>query len=298
MNGTEAVAADTNLLGHPAPRRYLTDPEELRGRRVAILSMVDSEPGRELYSQAVGHIQNMCRQAGVRRAEDARAATEAAASAVVEWWDGEPVRNSSAYTHMPDLGGVHYRSVVADLQAAAFTDSRDSDLCIYAQAWAHGVDVLAGRNRRTIRRENLKTHSARRGYPNPPVMVRGLYEHTSIIAESEGRSVSDVAFEAVLGAVIPEAWTPDISSNVPSSCESFANSLATADGRSMPGVLGESELVYSLNETIYEIDEASFVLRCREAHANRPTVARETEDRSHKGTHAAVRERIEIRRNT
>ena len=38
-----AIAADTNLLRHPTPRRYLTVFEALRNRRVVVLPAVDAE---------------------------------------------------------------------------------------------------------------------------------------------------------------------------------------------------------------------------------------------------------------
>ncbi len=288
---TGSVAADTNLIRHPTPRRYLTALEDLRGRRVAILPMVYRELNEELYSQAVGYIRKLCRRDGIERMEDVQAATQAAGEAALEWWEGECCsRNESSYTYVPDRGKAHYRRVVAALPTEAFTDTRDGDLWIYAQAWAHGIDVLASRNRRTVIRERLERHFSGLGLRSPPVMVRGLYEHTAIVAENEDRYVSDVALDAVLGAVIPNAWTPEKSERVLSSCMLFANNLATMDGRGVPVASEENDLAHGLNEAICEIDGEDFVRRCEKAYASRPTAARETELRYHRMTRAAVRE--------
>ncbi len=58
------VAADTNPLRHPTARRYLAAMEALRGRRVAILPMVDREPMGQLPSQACKHLRKLCGRYG------------------------------------------------------------------------------------------------------------------------------------------------------------------------------------------------------------------------------------------
>ena len=78
MTRAEAVAADTNILRHPTPRRYLTALEELRGRRIAILPMVDHELQVQLDLQAADHVRGRCRQKGLRHEKDIDAAAEAA----------------------------------------------------------------------------------------------------------------------------------------------------------------------------------------------------------------------------
>jgi len=90
----------------------------------------------------------------------------------------------------------------------AFPGRDHGDLWIYAEAWAHGIDVLASGNRRTIVRTLLEEHFIERGHTGQPVAVRGLFEYACAVARTEGRRVSDVAFEAMPGAVIPTAWVP------------------------------------------------------------------------------------------
>ncbi len=289
MTGAEAVAADTNLIRHPTTRRYLTALEELRGRGIAILPKVDSELRGQLPDQAADQIRGLCRRNGIRPVETIDAAARAASDAAAEWWEEERFRNSSSYVLLPDLGDPHYRSVSANLPGSAFTDENDSDRTIYAQAWAHGVDVLASRNRRTILGTVLEEHFAERGHPAPPVSVRGLFEHTRAIAGSEGRPVSEVAFEAVLGAVIPNAWTPGGSDRVLRSCMTFTDSLAISEGRRVSSLSEENELVHLLSLTIEEIDRDVFAQRCGEAHARRPLAAGETEMRYHGRVRSAVR---------
>ncbi len=89
---------------------------------------------------------------------------------------------------------------------------------IYAQAWAHGINILAGRNRRSIVRKELERHFAALDHPRPPIEVRNLYEHTSAVAETERRDIPDAALEAMLCAVIPENWTSGKHVGVRSSC--------------------------------------------------------------------------------
>ena len=79
-----AVAADTNLIRHPTPRRYLTALEMVRGRRVAILPMVDRELRVQLPRQAAAHIRGLCGQGGTGAGETGAAAS-AAARAALEW---------------------------------------------------------------------------------------------------------------------------------------------------------------------------------------------------------------------
>jgi len=290
MTRAEVVAADTNLIRHPTPRRYLTALEGLRGRGVAILPMVDREVLGQLPNQAADHVRKLCKRNRIGRVEAIDAAARAASGAAAQWWEKERFRNSSAYALLPDLGDPHYRCVSADLPGAAFTDSNDSDRTIYAQAWTHGIDVLTSRNRRTILKTVLEEHFAERGHPAPPVKVRGLFEHTRAVAGHEGRPVTDVAFEAVLGAVIPNAWTPGASDPVLRSCMAFTDGLAISEGRRVSVMPEENELVHILNRAIEEIDREDFAKRCEEAHARRPRAARETETRYHDRVRTAVRE--------
>ena len=272
MTEANAVAADTNLIRHPTPRRYLTALEELRGRRVAILPMVDRELRGQLALQAKAYIRGVCDKDG-KSAEETRIAARAATGAALEWWNDERTRNRTAYMHVPDLGEPHYLGVAADLPDEAFLDDNRNDQLIYAQAWAHGIDVLASRNRRTILREKLERHFAELDYPIPPVVVRNLYEHTLAIAGNERRTDSDVALEAVLGAVIPDHWTPDKSADVMGSCVRFIRNLTvTPEQRALD--VGDYALVRILSSLLNRIDGKEFAQRCNEIHARRPGVAR------------------------
>ena len=158
----------------------------------------------------------------------------------------------------------------------------------------HGIDVLASRNRRTIYREVLARHFSARGLPNPPVAVLGLFEHTKTLAESEGRPLPEVAFEAVLGAVIPETWPDEPVSGsielVEISCRRFIDNLSLSEGGA-PGSFAaeENELAFLMKEELEAVAENAgrFLNRCNEAWESRPQTAR-----GHRETlprHAAVR---------
>jgi len=238
MTEADFVAADPNLIRHPTTRRYLTAIEDLRGRRVAILPMVDRELRGQLPMQAGGHIQRACARSGKLTAIETAAAARAAGAAALEWWMGERTRNSTAYMHLQDLGEARYGQASAVLPEDAFADDSPNDRLIYAQAWTHGVDVLASRNRHTIVREELEAHFAKLGYPRPPVTVRNLYEHTCAIAVNERRERSDIALEAMLAAVVPNSWTPDGTGRVIGSCEMFIRNLTDGGGTVCPRVFG------------------------------------------------------------
>ena len=124
MTKAEAVAADTSLIRRPTPRRYLAALEDLRGRRIAILPMVDRELKRQLLEQAADYVCGLCRKDGI---QDAIAAVKAAGRAAAEWWAEERGRNDSTYMHMPDLGDLHYYDASMELPGDAFTDRNGSD---------------------------------------------------------------------------------------------------------------------------------------------------------------------------
>ncbi len=79
------VAADTNIIRNPTPQRYLPAFEDLRGRRIAILPVVDEELRSELPSQAVDSIPKRCRRAKVRDLVSVKATMEAAILVVEKW---------------------------------------------------------------------------------------------------------------------------------------------------------------------------------------------------------------------
>ncbi|MDE0408245.1 MAG: hypothetical protein OXN81_10330 [Alphaproteobacteria bacterium] len=292
-----AVAADTNIIRHPTPRRYLTALEELRGRSIAILPMVHRELETHLPMQASEYIQGYRRRNRNWSPEETDAAAVAASDAAYEWWRAESLRNDTAYLFFPHLDSENYRHAAAALPGAAFTDRNGNDQQIYAQAWVHGIDVLASRNRTTIYREVLARHFSARGIPNPPVTVMGLFEHTKALAETEGRPVAEVAFEAMLGAVIPETWQNEPVSGgvelVEISCRRFVDNLSLSEGNSSPGSFAaeENELAFLMKEELEAATESTerFLNRCNEAWESRPQASRDTEKRYHDTLRSAVR---------
>ena len=142
MNGDGLIAVDTNLIRNTTPRRYITALEGLRGRRIAILPMVDRELRGQLRSQASKHIERRCRERGIENLRKINAATKAASRAVGEWWEEERVSNRSIFTHMPDLGEDSYGDLESSLPGIAFTDTNNGDRMIYAQAWAHNIEFV------------------------------------------------------------------------------------------------------------------------------------------------------------
>ncbi len=134
MTGTDAVAAGTNLIRHSTPRRYLTVLEDLRGRRVAILPMVDHELRGHIPAQAAAYVRGICERDGTWSQRQVQDAARAAGSAATDWWEDWRFRNDSIYEHVPDLGTSHYSLIVASLPEEAFRDSNGNDQLIYAQA--------------------------------------------------------------------------------------------------------------------------------------------------------------------
>ena len=275
----ETVAADTNIIRQVTPRRYLTVLEGLRGRSIAILPMVDEELRRELRTQAGDHIRDKCRSANIKSLEVIDAAAVAAGLMAGEWWAEERKRNDSTYIYLPDRGERRYSVCATRLPKAAFDETNNNDLWIYAQAWAHDIDVLASRNRNTISKPELKRHFALRGFASPPISIRGLYEHTAVIAETENRDIADVALEAVLGAVIPEAWNSGKTDKVRQSCGYFATALSLSERREASIASEENHLVNAVRRGLKASGPPEFTRLCEKAYATRPHIARETEAR-------------------
>lgn len=294
---TARVAADTNLLRQPTTRRYLTTLEALRGRDIAVLPLVHLELEHQLPRQAAQHLRTLIfRQNQALSHESRAAAAKAAGHAASKWWDEERKRNDSAYEFLPDLGTSRYLDTVVPLPDNAFTDRSGNDWWIYAQAWVHHVDVLASRNRRSIRTEILGDYFRALGSAAPPVAIRGLYTHTRTLAREEDRTPSGVALEAMLCAVVPENWRPDLRRihAVRRSCELFIENIALSEGRrptsSLPG--DENRLVRLLQDALTEAvaNRKRFLEQCNQAHAHRPRTARDTERRYHDRLRATVRE--------
>jgi hypothetical protein len=285
------VAADTNLLRHPTPRRYLTVIEALRDRSVMVLPTVNGELHRHLPIQAGEYIDVMARRKGLDEHAALRSAKAAAGAAAIEWWRRERERNDSAYTHAPDLGPEHYAGVAAALPSKAFADDNKNDQWIYAQAMVHDIDVLASRNRNTMLIEVLKEHFVASGYPDAPVTVRSLWEHTTALADAEHRPIAEVALETVLCAVMPNAWTgsPEEMVAVKWSMERFVRNLRTRDGSGETPDPEREKLAHLLHHTVKESSLATLLDRCNDAYAILPENARETEMRYHTATRAAVR---------
>ena len=202
-----SVAADTNLLRHPTPRRYITTIEALRSRPIVILPSVNRELYKHLSIQAGEHIDRMARHKGLGEDERIEESKTVAAAAALQWWRGERERNDSVYLHVPEQKAEDYAATAARLPGEAFTDDNDTDRWIYAEAMVHGVDVLASRNRNTILIEVLEEYFAARGQPTPPVAVRSLWEHTAAVAKAERYAITEVAMETMLCAIIPDGWT-------------------------------------------------------------------------------------------
>ncbi len=289
MSGSEAVAADMNLIRQSTTRRYLSVMEELRGRRPAILPTVDIELVHQLPFAAAAEIRSLGRKIGKWSDRKIAFAAMAAGEAAGEWWEEERTRNSTAYMRIPSLGDLRYAKVGSALPDDAFMDKNTNDQIIYAQALVHEIDVLASRNRRTILRKRLDRHFAGLGYPQAPVSIRNLYEHTISVAAQEGRSESEVALETILCAVVPEDWTPDETYKVRHSCTRFIRNLEVSVGRGEAAPDGENELVFILKKALGDTARSEFTRLCGDAYARRPAVARDTELRYRDRTRAAVR---------
>lgn len=199
------VAADTNLLRHPTPRRYLTVLEGLRSRAVVVLPSVDRELKKHLPIQARDYIESMAEKRELTDEQTVQLAKTTAASAAGEWWRGERTLNDPCYVFATDLGEEVYGQAVAQLPGAAFTDDNDSDQWIYAEAMTHNINVLASHNRKTILTEVLDEHFSNRDETRAPITVKTLWDHTVAVAAAEGRKIADVALEAVLCATVPDA---------------------------------------------------------------------------------------------
>ncbi len=101
------VAADTNLVRHSTPRRYLTVMEDLRGRRIAILPTVAHELRGHIPLQAAAYVRGICERDERWSGGQIQTAARAVGGAAVEWWEDWRLRNDSVYEHVPDLGASH-----------------------------------------------------------------------------------------------------------------------------------------------------------------------------------------------
>ena len=286
----EAAAADTNLIRHPTPRRYITTLEALRGRQIVILPTVDIELRKHLPIQAAEHIADLARKKHVEAKEALPAAQEKAAEAALEWWEAERERNDSIYRFIAGRSDKTYGRAAARLPDDAFTDDNDADRWIYAQAMVHGVDVLASRNRHTIITERLEEHFAAQA-TGAPVAVRSLWEHTIALSQAEGRSSTAVAIEATVAAVIAHGWnnTDEHTLALRYSGTEFAHNLRTlARPEDRPDPERE-KLAHVLHRTLTRTSLDTLRTTAQEIYAKRPEIARDTETRYHQRVRAAVR---------
>ncbi len=283
------VAADTELVRHSTPRRCLTVLEDLRGRRVAILPTVAHELRGRIPLQAAAYVRGIRERDGKWSGSQIQTAARAAGAEAAEWWEDWRLRNDSIHEHVPDPGTSHYSLTVASLPDEAFLDTDGNDQLVHAQAWAHGIDILASRNRRSVVRKELERHFAALDGPLPPIEVRNLHEHTTAVAGTERRDVSEVALEAMPFAVIPEDWTSGKHVGVRSSCDRFIRNLNTAPGRRVRMTAEGNTLSRMLDRAVQRLGHAAFIERCEAAYAIRPAAAREAGKRFHGRTRAAVR---------
>ena len=286
-----AIAADINLLRHPTPRRYITVIEALRDRPVVVLPSVNAELHRHLPIQAGEFIDSMARRKGVRDRTKLQATRTAGAAAALEWWRTERERNDTVYAHAHDLGLEHYGIIAAGLPSEAFTDDNDSDQWIYAEAIAHQIDVLASRNRNTILTEVLEEHFAAHGQPSPPVAVRSLWDHTTALAKAEQRPIEQVAFETMLCAIVPDAWSGSAQDAIALkwSAQRFIENLRTQTRPKNSPDPEREKLAHVLHRTLKPITQDQLTARGNAAYAILPHSARETERRYHSTTRAAIR---------
>ncbi len=77
------VAADTNLVRHSTPRRYLTVLEDLRGCRIAILPTVAHELRGHIPLQAAAYVRGICERDGKWTGSQIQTAARASAGAAV-----------------------------------------------------------------------------------------------------------------------------------------------------------------------------------------------------------------------
>ena len=285
------VAADTNLLRHPTPRRYLTVIEGLRNRPIVILPSVDAELARHLPLQIGEFIDDMAQRRSINDDAIIEAAKAAGATAALRWWRTERQRNDSVYEHPPNLGEEHYTVIAAQLPARAFTEEKKTDRWIYAEAMAHDVDVLASHNRNTILTQVLEQHFAKQRSQSRAVEIRGLFEHTVAVAEEEERPIEEAGFKAMLCAIIPGAWSgsEEDTERLEWSAQRFIANLGT--GKTKPGETPNPErekLAHLLRRTLAPMTVAQLRTWGNAAYAIAPEMARETERRYHTTTRTAI----------
>ena len=288
---TANVAADTNLLRHPTPRRYITAIEALRNRPIVILPSVNRELFKHLPIQAGENTDRMAQRTGLTEDDRIEDAKTAAAAAALQWWRGERERNDSIYLHVPEQETDDYAATATRLPGEAFADDNDTDRWIYAEAMVHGVDVLASRNRNTILTEVLEEYFAARGQPTPPVTVRSLWEHTAAVAKAERQAIAEVAMETMLCAIIPDGWTASTNSAAALkwSGERFIKNLRTRERpREKPDPERE-KLAHLLHRTLSRMGQARLAERANAAFAKLPEIARQSEMRYHAITRDSVR---------
>ena len=281
------VAADTNLLLHPTPRRYLTVLEGLCSRPVAVLPSIDREVQELLPAQAMAHIRKTAEREGRTDEERVESEQEEAQGNATRWWEEERTSNLSCYTFTPDLGREHYMRWMRKAPEHAFRNH--SDWRIYAEAMAHSVNVLASQNRETTDVDAIEHYFRARGKGSVPVTVRTLWQHTIAVAESEGRAGRDVALETVLCAVVPEQWqeTPVDVVRAMWSATRFKDNLSMQGSRSMAKKETGQEpasddlLAHALHRALETTSSESALEKLRAAYVKRPHAARQSEAKYH-----------------
>ena len=127
---TPSVAADTNLLRHPTPHRYITVIGALSEGPVVVLPTVDVEFHKHLPIQAGELIDTVANSKGVDDPGKLQAAKEAGGAVGLEWWANERKRNDGIYGHGPDLGRSPRCSVAGCVSTMQLPgDARDHERC-------------------------------------------------------------------------------------------------------------------------------------------------------------------------
>ena len=198
------ITVDTSTLLTPSPRRFVTTLQALRGETIPILPTVEQQMQHRLPRLAMLDMERRLELKPPPDSRIARQAIEAAGHASLEWWEAEKKRNDTIYEWLdPNLTRRRsYQAEFMRLPASAFADENEEDQMIAAEAIAHHLPLLVGRNDGNIDREAIN-QAIRRGQC-APIEIVSIREGVRNISQYDARPIHSTILHTLVAATIDE----------------------------------------------------------------------------------------------